>query len=97
MLNEYTSSGLHNLEDPRKVQIGGDHYKNLSVEPWSAMESWLTPREYIGYLRGNIIKYQARARSGKGDFNEHMNKAHHYSQELQRFLATLNLNQSSTI
>jgi hypothetical protein len=25
------------------------------------LESWLTPEEFVGFLKGNVIKYQARA------------------------------------
>jgi hypothetical protein len=73
--------------DPRATQVGGNHYKNLTVEPWAAMESWLTREEYIGYLRGNIIKYQARANSGKEDKELQLQKARHYSEELNSFLS----------
>jgi len=73
----------------RDRQVGGDHYKNLAVEPWVAMKSWLTPEEYIGYLRGNIIKYNARANSGKGTRTENLLKATHYSQALEHFLGEL--------
>lgn len=70
------------------IQIGGNHYKELAVEPWIAMKAWLTPEEYIGYLRGNIIKYQARANSGKEDKKVQLLKAGHYQQQLEEFLAT---------
>lgn len=73
--------------DPRDKQVGGDHYKNLSVEPWAAMESWLSREEYIGYLRGNIIKYHARANSGKEDKNIQIAKAKHYADELDSLLS----------
>ena len=68
-------------------QVGGEHYKNLSVEPWAAMKAWLTPEEYIGFLRGNIIKYHARANSGKEDKELQLRKAGHYQQELEEFLS----------
>lgn len=51
------------------------------------MKAWLTPEEYIGYLRGNIIKYQARANSGKEDKKVQLLKAGHYQQQLEEFLA----------
>lgn len=68
------------------IQIGGDHYKTMAVEPWVAMKAWLTKEEYIGYLRGNIIKYQARANSGKEDKEIQLRKAGHYQQQLEEFL-----------
>ena len=67
-------------------QVGGDHYKQLAVEPWKAMKSWLTPEEWVGFLRGNIIKYHARANSGKGPREENLAKAAHYQQQLTETL-----------
>ena len=64
-------------------QVGGSHYKNLRVEPWDAMESWLTHTEFIGFLKGNIIKYIARANSGKEDHDVMIGKAEHYQQKLK--------------
>lgn len=35
-----------------------DHYKGL--QPVEAMKQWMTEEQYIGFLRGNVIKYIAR-------------------------------------
>lgn len=75
------------LPNPSARQVGGNHYKTLAVEPWKAMESWLTREEYIGFLRGNIIKYHARANSGKEDKDIQLAKAKHYADELESFLS----------
>lgn len=69
--------------DPHSRQVGGDHYKSMGVEPWKAIKAWLTPEEWIGFLRGNIIKYQARANAGKGSAYENLSKAQHYTETLQ--------------
>lgn len=58
-------------------QVGGDHYKTLAVEPWRAMAAWMTPEEFRGFLKGNVIKYLARQ---KGE-DDHQ-KALHYLQKL---------------
>lgn len=58
-------------------QVGGDHYKNLAVEPWRAMQAWMTPEEFRGFLKGNVIKYLARTK-GPNDIQ----KAHHYMEKL---------------
>lgn len=68
-------------------QIGGDHYKNLKVEPWKAMESWLTQEEFKGFLKGNIIKYIARANSDKEPHDLMIQKAEHYMQKLSEVMA----------
>jgi hypothetical protein len=62
------------------LQVGGDHYKNMGVQPWKAMESWLSPAEFQGFLKGNAIKYLARCNS-KGGI-EDVKKAQHYIAKL---------------
>ena len=74
--------------DPKTRQVGGDHYLNLSIDPWDAMEAWMTTEQFIGFLRGNAIKYLARAGS-KDDAAEDFRKAHHYLERLLQVLAEL--------
>ena len=66
-------------------QIGGSHYKDKHIQPWDAMESWLTPEQFSGFLRGNCIKYLARATDLRlsGKFGvEDLKKARHYLDKL---------------
>ena len=65
---------------PRSRQVGGDHYLNLGIQPWDAMRAWMTPEEFQGFLRGNVIKYTARFRA-KGGI-EDLRKAMHYLENL---------------
>jgi hypothetical protein len=53
-----------------------DHYKQGSVECIDAIQSALTPEEFRGYLKGNVLKYTWRERMKKGD--EDMAKARWY-------------------
>jgi hypothetical protein len=62
------------------VQIGGEHYRSKSIQQWEAMEAWFTPREFIGYLRGNVIKYIGRYPDKNGI--EDLRKAKHYLDKL---------------
>lgn len=62
------------------LQIGGDHYKTMGVQPWKAMESWMTPEQFAGFLRGNAIKYLARC-DAKGGLDD-IKKARHYIDKL---------------
>ena len=62
-----------------ELQIGGQHYKDMGVQPWAVMESVLTHEEFIGFLKGNIIKYSMRA--GKKDSDD-AGKAKHYMLKL---------------
>lgn len=61
-------------------QIGGKHYVLSTVQPWAAMEAWMTAEQFEGYLRGNVIKYIARYPKKAG--LEDLKKAEHYLQKL---------------
>ena len=61
-------------------QVGGSHYKDMEVQPWQAMEAWLTPEEYRGYHKGVAIAYLARERQ-KGGLQD-IEKAIHHLQRL---------------
>jgi hypothetical protein len=63
------------------TQVGGCHYITMTVTPWDAMEAWLTPEQFEGFLRANAIKYLARAGS-KGPSIQDYRKAHHYLEKL---------------
>jgi hypothetical protein len=61
-------------------QVGGNHYKDMPIQPWEVMESVLTRDEFIGFLKGNIIKYALR--QGKKDSDD-VGKAKHYVEKLR--------------
>ena len=63
------------------VQVGGDHYHGLGIQPWAAMQAWMTHEQFVGFLRGNIVKYAARTGS-KGEALEDVRKLAHYAQKL---------------
>ncbi len=65
---------------PRDEQVGGDHYLGLGIQPWDAMEAWMTPEQFQGFLIGNVIKYVARYRQKNGV--EDLRKAKHYLEKL---------------
>lgn len=73
-------------EDQKKaddVQVGGSHYKDMAVQPWAVMESVLSTEEFIGFLKGNIIKYAMR--QGRKDSDD-AGKLKHYQQKLVEIL-----------
>ena len=39
-----------------KTQVGGSHYKDMAIQPWDVMQAVLTPEEFVGYLKGNVLK-----------------------------------------
>jgi hypothetical protein len=61
-------------------QVGGEHYTSKSVQPWQAMESWMSEEQFKGFLRGNVIKYVARY-DEKGGTTD-LQKAKHYLDKL---------------
>jgi len=58
-----------------ETQIGGDHYKAKSIQPWDFIAA-----NQIGYFEGNIVKYVSRWRN-KGGIND-LKKARHYLDKL---------------
>jgi hypothetical protein len=60
-------------------QVGGDHYKEMGIPPWDVIEAVLTHEEFVGFLKGNIIKYAMR--QGLKDSND-AGKCVHYKQKL---------------
>ena len=65
-------------------QVGGDHYHKIGIQPWEVMESVLNRQEFIGFLKGNIIKYSMRA--GRKEGSDDAAKAWHYKQKLNEFI-----------
>nr|DAK36283.1 MAG TPA: nucelotide kinase [Caudoviricetes sp.] len=54
-----------------ETQIGGDHYKELSIQP---IEYILANK--LGFCEGNVVKYITRYKSKNG--LEDLKKAKHY-------------------
>jgi len=53
------------------IQIGGDHYKKNTIQPWDYIVS-----NNLGYLAGNVVKYITRWEYKNG--LEDLEKAFHY-------------------
>jgi len=70
------------LNPPRldAAQVGGDHYSKLAITPWEALQAWLTPEEFRGYLKGEAIVYLARELNKNGA--QDVAKAAHVLQKL---------------
>lgn len=69
-------------------QEGGDHYRNLDVQPWEALESWMTKEQFHGFLLGSAVAYLARFNvkvAGKGGITD-VKKARHYLEALEECL-----------
>jgi hypothetical protein len=66
------------------IQVGGTHYKDMPVQPWKVMECVLTREEFIGFLKGNIIKYSMR--QGHKENTDDGGKLAHYVDKLNEVL-----------
>ena len=62
-----------------------EHYNNGGMECIEAIQGMLTHDEYIGYLRGNALKYQWRFRYKKKPI-EDLRKARWYEERLITYM-----------
>lgn len=68
------------------LQVGGDHYKTMGVQPWNVVDTW--PREQrIGYYRGGALKYIMRMGS-KDESPTEIAKGKHYMEKLLETLGS---------
>ena len=68
------------MTSPDQTQVGGEHYTSKSVQPWEAMEAWMSEEQFKGFLKGNVIKYLARCDDKGGRID--LEKAKHYLDKL---------------
>ena len=85
MIEPLTQNEIDGADDvaaasARNTQVGGDHYASKAVQPWDAMGAWMSPEQFEGYLRGNVIKYMARYTDKDG--LKDVRKAGHYLERL---------------
>ncbi len=73
-------------KDTQDVINKPSHYRQGAVECIDAIESALTPEEFAGYLRGNIIKYTWRM-GHKDDPVQEVGKMCWYGERLKATLA----------
>ena len=62
-----------------KKQVGGTYYQDKKIQPWDAMEEWMSKEAFQGFLQGNAIKYLARWKEKNGVQDLH--KAIHYCEK----------------
>jgi hypothetical protein len=64
-------SNPSSLDSPLDIQVGGNHYKDLRIQPVEYIHA-----NKLGYFEGNVIKYVSRWRAKNGIMDLH--KARHY-------------------
>jgi len=69
-------SGPVEIKKANELQVGGEHYRSMGIQPWDALKAWLTPEEFRGYQKGTAISYLARERS-KGGTQDIEKSMHH--------------------
>lgn len=72
------------MQTANDIQVGGSHYRDMPVQPWEVMEAVLTKEEFIGFLKGNALKYSMRA--GRKEGSDDAGKARHYMQKLREVM-----------
>jgi hypothetical protein len=77
----------HTSTPPKKAndrQVGGEHYKNMGVEPWDVVDTW-SIEQRIGAYRHGALKYLMRMGS-KDEQIQEIKKCGHYIQKLLEVL-----------
>lgn len=72
------------LPSARDIQVGGDHYKTPTVQPWDVVDTWPIEQQ-VGFHRGNVLKYVMRMGTKDENLSE-IRKAAHYLQKLTEVL-----------
>ena len=70
-LKKYVEPTMTQPTSPLDVQVGGNHYKDLKIQPVEYIHA-----NNIGYMEGNVIKYVSRWRAKNGV--KDLEKAKHY-------------------
>ena len=73
------------LKEQKDMVNSPAHYNDFGIECIDAIEGMLNHDEYIGYLRGNSLKYRWRYRY-KGKPMEDLRKAEWYERRLMDYL-----------
>lgn len=71
------------VDDNDVTTKNNKQYTTLDIEPWDIMKADFTREEFIGFLKGNILKYLLRK---KGSDLQDFEKIEHYAKKLQEIL-----------
>ena len=74
----------YNEEEMKDLINNPPHYNKGGIECIDAIEAMLTQEEFVGYLRGNSLKYRWRFRYK--DFIQDLKKAEWYENKLMETL-----------
>jgi hypothetical protein len=68
------------IMQPSLRQVGGDHYKNMEVQPWDVVDTWPLEQQ-VGAYRSGALKYVMRMGS-KDESIQEIGKGIHYLEKL---------------
>lgn len=73
-------------EDTQEDTMHDKHYRDAVVEPILVMQALFSHDEFIGFLKGNILKYRLRAghKGGEKGMKSDLDKIHVYEEWLER-------------
>ena len=83
-INNRGKERVDEIEKERDMVNNPKHYNTGEIECIDAIDSMLTSEEFIGYLRGNSLKYRWRFRYKNG--TEDLKKAEWYEKRLLELL-----------
>ena len=72
--------------DTQEDSMHDEHYRDAVVEPILVMQEFFSHDEFIGFLKGNILKYRLRAghKGGEEEMKADLDKIHVYEEWLER-------------
>lgn len=87
-VNDNNGFRIEKKEEPvAKSEFFDSHYSAMAVQPIELMQMFMTEEEFIGYLKGNILKYSMRAGKKNGEpVDKDMSKAKRYMEWYKKAL-----------
>lgn len=77
---------VYEEKDTQEGTMHDKHYREAVVEPILVMQALFSRDEFIGFLKGNILKYRLRAghKDGEKGMKDDLDKIHVYEEWLER-------------
>lgn len=77
---------VYEEKDTQEDTMHDKHYRETVVEPILVMQALFSHDEFIGFLKGNILKYRLRAghKGGEKEMKADLDKIHVYEEWLER-------------
>lgn len=85
-VDERRVTPIYAEKDTQEGTMHDKHYRETVVEPILVMQALFSHDEFIGFLKGNILKYRLRAghKDGEKGMKDDLDKIHVYEEWLER-------------